>query len=444
MAASDASSVKMVVTYDKDILMVCITPRKAVGSIRRPGHFTLFVDVSGSMAEHLANVIKILHKWIDSMEPIDYLSIISYHSVASIVLNTVPMSGDRTPFHTAVDSLHPLGGTNLQCAFVEIPNLITPPTDVFLLTDGLIMEGMNRPDQLLRLAESVLATDTPLHTLGIGATHDQSLLRDMSVRTFGSYTYATGVEAVGSAMGSALAAQITNVGQNTRLMIPSGYKSLELNYTDGAAHVSVGRLIDEKTYYVVLQKIAAATDPTAAAAAATDPTAAAAAATDPTAAAAAATPTELTIPVMVDFYWSDATEHVEHVLPVPTEEPILMMEQVLRATTAKNLSIVTDHMIKREFDMATLRLEELKVQLDTSPAAGRILIIQFRAQVDGMLDEMKSAGAAPLAPPALARMLSSGASAAADAANQSSTRTPSQVHYSRALSMPEDPSRSFS
>ena len=155
-------------------------------------------------------------------------------------------------------------------------------------------------------------------------------------------------------------------------------------------------------------------------------------------------------------------EHVERVAPVATTEPILLTEQFLRATTAKSLSEITDHMIRREMDVAKTRLEELKARLDGSSAASRLLIIQLRANVDGMLEDMKAmhtvpslaggwAGAPP--PPALARMLSSGASATAYAGNQAGIlsglrtatgtafSTPRQTQTIRSLSLApsEDP-----
>ena len=192
------------------------------------------------------------------------------------------------------------------------------------------------------------------------------------------------------------------MGHSTCLTIPSGYKSLEMNSEDST--ISIGRLIDEKPHHVIFQK----SDATA------------------------------VLPATIEFHWSDTVDHIEYVAPVPTEEPILLMEQVLRATTAKSLSNITDHMVRREMILAKTMLEELKVQLDSSPAASRILIIQLRAQVDGMLEDMiimeGLAMGAPPSSPVLARMLSSGASATAYAGNQAgvlsgSSRSPAGTAF---------------
>jgi len=435
------SSVTVTASYMDDILGVCITAHKVAGSSRGPVHFTILVDTSGSMNGARMTEVKLtINRLIDLMDSMDSLSIILYHSSATILLNTVKMSEDRSSYHAAVESLHAMGGTNLESAFLQIPSLTTPPTAVFLLTDGHINEGQNRPTALISMARAVLHADTPLHTLGYGPDHNQSMLRDMSVRTHASYTYAESDEIIPIALGNVLGGLTAEVGHSTRLTIPPGYKSLELNSED--SYISIGRLIDEKPHYVIFQKIDAA----------------AAAVAAPAAAAAAA------VPDIIEFYWKDEADHVERVAPVATTEPILLTEQVLRATTAKSLSEITDHMIRRELDAAKTRLEELKTRLDSSPAASRLLIIQLRANVDGMLEDMKAmepppsfaAGWAGIAPPAaLARMLSSGASATAYAGNQAGVlsglrtatgtafSTPRQTQAIRSLShapSSEDPS----
>lgn len=421
------SSVTVIASHMDDILGVCITAHKVAGSSRGPVHFTLLVDTSGSMeGPRMTEVKQTINRLIDLMDSIDSLSIILYHSSATILLNTVKMSEDRSPYHTAVESLCSMGGTNLESAFLQIPSLTTPPTAVFLLTDGHINEGQNRPSALISMARAVLPVDTPLHTLGYGPDHNQSMLRDMSIRTYASYTYAESDEIVPIALGNVLGGLTAEVGRATRLTIPPGYKSLELNSED--SYISIGRLIDEKPHYVIFQKIDAAA----------------------------------TLPDIIEFQWNDGVEHVERVAPVETTEPILLTEQVLRATTAKSLSEITDHMIRREMEIAKTLLEALKARLDSSVAAGRLLIIQLRANVDGMLEDLKAIsltpawgrGGAPPPPSALARMLSSGASATAYAGNQAGVlsglrtatgtafSTPRQTEAIRTLSLApsEDPS----
>jgi hypothetical protein len=282
-----------------------------------------------------------------------------------------------------------------------------------------VTEGINLTSALMSLARLILPVDTPLHTLGYGAEHNQALLRDISFRTHGSYFYADGDEIIPVALGTILGAMTAEVGRDTRLIVPAGYTCLEMSYTMGDAHISIGRLVDEKPHHVVFQK----RDASAA------------------------------LPAEILFHWNDGADHVERIVPSAAASPLDVHEQMFRATAAKTLSAVSDHLIRRDTATATASLRELKAALDASPVATRPLIIQLRAQVDGMLADLHPASGVP-PPSMLSRMASSGASAAAYAGNQAgalsgdSLRSPSvfvtprQTQTIRSLSAPssEEPS----
>ena len=188
-------------------------------------------------------------------------------------------------------------------------------------------------------------------------------------------------------IGNILGGLTTEVGRSTKLIIPSGYRSLELNF-DG----SIGRLIDEKTHWVLLEAIDA----------------------------------DAPLPTEIEFHWSDGVDHVERVAPIPTETPDLLTEQVLRAQTAQILSNVTDLLVRGKYEEAKTLLQELKVTLDTSAVKARVLIIQLRAQVDSMIEGLAPSpyaghpafGGIPPPPPMLQRVLSSGASTTAYVSSQ--------------------------
>jgi hypothetical protein len=413
------SSVTITASYVDNLLDVCITARKTVATARAPVHFALLVDVSGSMEGHrLEEVRRTIHRLIDLMDPDDSISIISYHSEAAIVLNTMKLGADRTSHHTATDTLRAKGGTNLEAGLQAIPTLSSPPSAVFLLTDGHVNEGINLTSALMSLARLILPADTPLHTLGYGAEHNQALLRDIGFRTHGSYFYADGDEIIPIALGTILGAMTAEVGRDTRLIVPAGYTCLEMSYTMGDPHVGIGRLIDEKPHHVVFQKNDAS----------------------------------VAIPAEILFHWNDGADHVERVVPTAPASALDVHEQMFRATAAKTLSEVSDYLIRRDTASAETRLRELKAALDASPVATRLLIIQLRAQVDGMLADLHPATGPP---PAymLSRMASSGASAAAYAGNQAGALsgdslrapsvfvTPRQTQTIRTLSLlpSEDP-----
>jgi len=321
---------------------------------------------------------------IDSM---DYISIITYHSSGDVLLNSVKMEGDITDYTTAVSSINSMGGTNLEAGLSKLSEITLPPSSVFLLTDGQIMEGNTDPAYLITYARLTLPPDTPIHTLGYGSDYNQKLLSKIASISKASHTYADRNETIPLIIGNILGGLTTEVGRSTKLIIPPGYRSLELNF-DG----SIGRMIDEKTHWVLLEAVDAS----------------------------------IPLPTEIEFHWSDGVEHVERVAPIPTETPELLTEQILRAQTAQILSNVMDLLVQGKYEEGKILLQELKITLDTSAVKTRVLIIQLRAQVDSMIEGLAPSphaghpafGGIPPPPPMLQRVLSSGASTTAYVSSQ--------------------------
>ena len=406
-----SNRVTIVASYMGNVMGVKIIAHKAASAVRTPFHLVLLVDVSGSMAgERIDEVKHTILELMKLMDPMDSISIITYHSTGNVLLNSVKMDGDRTAYMAAVSSINSMGGTNLEAGLSKLSELTLPPSSVFLLTDGQILEGNTDPGYLISYARLTLPPDTPIHTLGYGADHNQTFLRDLGLRSHASYTYADRNESIPLIIGNILGGLTTEVGRSTKLIIPAGYKSLELNF-DG----SIGRLIDEKTHWVLLEAI------------------------DPI------TP----LPTEIEFHWSDGVDHVERVAPILTETPELLTEQVLRAQTAQILSTVTDLLLNRKYEDAKTLLQELKVKLDTSLVKTRVLIIQLRAQVDSMIEGLAPSpyaghpafGGIPPPPPMLQRVLSSGASTTAYVSSQGGVLSapPRTPLHSRLVSQIPDP-----
>jgi len=394
-----------------NVIGVKITAHKAASAARTPFHLVLLVDISGSMAgERIDEVKHTILELMKLMDPMDYISIITYHSTGHILLNSVKMEGDTTAHMSVVSSIHIMGGTNLEAGLSKLSEITLPPSSVFLLTDGMILEGNTDPAYLITYARLTLPPDTPIHTLGYGPDHNQTFLRDLGLRSHASYTYADRNESIPLIIGNILGGLSTEVGRSTKLIVPSGYRSLELNF-DG----SIGRLIDEKTHWVLLEAVDASTS----------------------------------LPTDIEFHWSDGVDHVERVAPVPTETPDLLTEQVLRAQTARILSTVTDLLMRGKYDEGKTLLEELKVTLDTSAVKARVLIIQLRAQVDSMIEGLAPSpyadhpafGGIPPPPPMLQRVLSSGASTTAYVSSQGGVLSapPLTPLHSRLVSHMSDP-----
>ena len=406
-----SNHVTVVASYMGKVIGVKITAHKAPSATRTPFHLVLLVDISGSMSGERINEVKhTILELMKLMDPMDYISIITYHSEGHVLLNSVKMEGDTTAHMSVVSSIHIMGGTNLEAGLSKLSEITLPPSSVFLLTDGMILEGNTDPAYLITYARLTLPPDTPIHTLGYGPDHNQTFLRDLGLRSHASYTYADRNESIPLIIGNILGGLSTEVGRSTKLIVPSGYRSLELNF-DG----SIGRLIDEKTHWVLLEAVDAGTS----------------------------------LPTELEFHWSDGVDHVERVAPIPTETPELLTEQVLRAQTAQILSTVTDLLMRGKYDEGKTLLQELKITLDTSVVKARVLIIQLRAQVDSMIEGLAPSpyaghpafGGIPPPPPMLQRVLSSGASTTAYVSSQGGVLSapPHTPLHSRLVSQTSDP-----
>jgi hypothetical protein len=346
------SSITFDASYIDSTLCVSVTAHLGAGAIRRPFHLALLIDGSGSMAgDRMDEVIRTLHRLIDVMNPMDSVSLILYHSTARIILNSVEVGTDHSALHTAIDSLRADGGTNLGAGLLQIPSLKTVPDSVIILTDGQINEGFRQSSEILSLIRSILPHDTPIHTLGFGADHNQILLRDLAKT--GTYTYIDIDELISTIWGDILGGLESEVGRGAELMVPTGWKIFEVGADPSLTTFSIGRLIDAKKHWVVLEPLTSGQ----------------------------------AVPSAIQLRWSDGiTVRTHEAIPAVATVPLDIEEQRLRAHTAIELRKITDFVQESRRTEALEALKTLKTLLDASAVKDRILILQFRAQIDGMVD----------------------------------------------------------
>ena len=367
---------------EKPLLAVRIVPAAAVagvGAARRPFHLALLIDVSGSMeGERIAAVRTTLQLLVEALHDDDVLTLISYQSSANVLAQgAVVTETSRSGLVAAVNGLTANGGTNLEAAIHALHEITHPnatlacegvvapaPVDaVFLLTDGFINQGLTSSSALLTLLTAAVPSGTPIHTLGYGAEHNARMLRDMSMRTRASYTYADASELLPSIVGDILAGLATEVGRCGRLsMEGAGWTCLELGAT--AAGYDVGTLIDGKDQWIVLEGPEGATSP----------------------------------PTLV-FSWKEtATAPLSNT--VVTIDPdsmttVQVAEQVARVRVAAALSAATDALEAGSVAPAVSALEALRAELQASSAAGTLFVVQLLAQVEEMLETLRHAATAP-------------------------------------------------
>jgi hypothetical protein len=319
--------------------------------------------------ERIMAVRTTLNLLLEGLSCGDTLSMISYESRAQILARAVVISeATRASLRTTVDNLRADGGTNLEAALLRVREITldtTVPTvdAVFVLTDGHINQGLTSSVGLTRLLTAAAPVGTPVFTLGFGADHNSRMLRDMALRTRGSYTYADAAELIPATIADIMSGLATEVGRGGRLVLPSGWRALEITAGDeGATEFTVGTLIADKEQWVVLEGPLGPCDPP-----------------------------------HLSFEWrsADGVVHTETCSTFTDFDPVLVSEQYCRCRVATVQTAVQEMLESRRIDEARTALTVLGAELDASPAHDRPFVISLRAQVDEMAEALRTPAVLP-------------------------------------------------
>ena len=343
------------------IVAVKVLPQQAAGSSRGSFHLALLLDVSGSMdGQRLTTVKRTMHLLIDALAVGDKITIISYESSAKIRANAVVITPEmRAELHTIVDGLVAEGGTNIEAAFGELATL-AGISAVFLLTDGMINNGISTCTGLLRIMNAAIAPGTPLNTLGYGADHNSRLLRDMAMKTRGSYTFADADEMIPAIIGDIIAGLASEVGRLAKLQVPEGWTCVEQG-AEGDSF-TIGTLIADKDQFVVFKAPAGTVPPT-----------------------------------RFELTWTggDGSTHTCTCECTDAMSDVEICEQYDRARIGQAFREVSDLLEDHKYDDAVRLLEDLQAHLESSIAKDRPLVVRLRAQIDDMVETIRM----PPAPP---------------------------------------------
>lgn len=343
---------------DSRIIAVKVVPKIAEDTVRRSFHLALLLDTSGSMdCGGLPAVIRTLHLLIDAMAEGDKLTFIGYQCTATLVANAVVVNTEnRIVLHSAADSLVANGGTNLEDALTMLGS-VKEVDAAFIMTDGHVNQGITSGTGLLRILGSSVSVGVPVNTLGYGADHNSRLLRDMAVRSRGTYTYADADELLPAIIGDIMGGLANEVGRCGVLSIPAGWNCVELGCAEGDTSYCVGTLISDKEQWVVLRAPASTEHPT------------------------------------LNFQYHVGAE--EHHIVCEVDDSIpksSIAEQLCRARVAVVFGMATDLLEEQKLMEAKAALEALDAELDASDAKTSMFVIKLRAQVDDMLEAMIGGG----------------------------------------------------
>lgn len=230
------------------------------GSIKN-FHLALLIDQSGSMDGMRMNEVKnTLREMVRILKADDKISLITYNNNANILINCLKADGNLDIMNAHIDSIIADGGTNLESAFLKIPELAEVPDAVFILTDGIVNVGVMSSSGLQTIARSVLSDTIPISTVGYGPDHNQLLLRDLAIYSQGSYTFADGDEMIPAIVGDICAGLWTEVGRNAKINIPPSFEVFEVASTSTETF-TIGTLIDNKSQWIVFKGTDASTLP---------------------------------------------------------------------------------------------------------------------------------------------------------------------------------------
>lgn len=317
-------------------------------------HLALLLDTSGSMeGERIRALQRTLHLLVDSLVDKDCLTIISYNSDATVLANGIVLSsGTRSELHTIIDALRADGGTNMEAAIVALRELTLSVDSVFILTDGHVNQGITGGSGLKTLLNRSVSAGTPVNTLGFGSDHNSHMLRDMAMRSCGTYTYADKDELLPAIIGDIVGGLQSTVGKQGKLTIPEGWACKEIGLVEDG-YYTTGTLIAEKPQWVVLSAPAGTAAPS------------------------------------LTFTWIDG--HVPHMISytngvVPEMDVAI---QRARCAVAKAFVESSDAVEQRNTRLAKMVLQDVKAELDRSMAKDTTFVVQLYAQIDQMLEELQ-------------------------------------------------------
>jgi hypothetical protein len=314
---------------------------------RRALRLALLLDVSESMdGERLTSVKRTLEAARSLWQPEDRVSLVAFGENATTVFTDHLMDADGVEaFYTAVADLHVNGCTNLS-AGIEAVAAATAGRSydaLLILTDGMVNRGITGTTGLQAMA---LGLGLPATTLGYGANHNRQLLRDLALRSRGSYTFCDTDETLPVVMGQLLAELRTQVAARAEIEVSGGWTCAELG--------GLGSIVPDRDYWSVWH--------------------------------GSGTP--------VVSFKADTVRYDDVVIQTvlaDSDEGVLVKEQFLRARVAAALKAVADALESaRPADPVPIRALEAEIAAAPAEFRTRGLVLRLNGELAEILAELES------------------------------------------------------
>ena len=171
---------------------------------RPPLNMSVVVDTSGSMSgAPIEMVRKGLLAFADTLDPKDTVTLITYSSEATAVLESDPTDdANRTNLINAIQAMTASGGTNiydgLRLGLEAVDTALGTDRQnrVILLSDGVATAGLTDNARIIHLGETYAARGIGITTIGVGDDFDINLMRSLANSGSGNFYFLEDLNAV--------------------------------------------------------------------------------------------------------------------------------------------------------------------------------------------------------------------------------------------------------
>jgi len=163
----------------------------------------IVLDTSGSMeGEKMAQAQAAAAYVIGHLNPEDRFALVNFSTGVSRYEPTLLPANQPGDYQQYINSLVPVGGTNISGALLDAAALVDPtrPTTILFLTDGVATEGITDTQLLLQSVAGALPDNARLFAFGVGDDVDTTLLDTLAANHRGATTYVRPGQAVDEAV----------------------------------------------------------------------------------------------------------------------------------------------------------------------------------------------------------------------------------------------------
>jgi Ca-activated chloride channel family protein len=198
---------------------------------RTPVDIAVVIDTSGSMLkdDKIRYARDGLHKLVDELRPEDRLAIIAYAADVEVVHPLVLVDVDQLDsLHTAVDTLHPAGATNLYAGleegFLTLLEAAEPERSrlVILLSDGNPSAGITAVAAISEMVQGYVLDGVSLTTVSVGLDANPTLMDSLAELGAGNHYHLEAVQAVSEVFIDELAYFTSIIAWDVRLEVRLG------------------------------------------------------------------------------------------------------------------------------------------------------------------------------------------------------------------------------